>query len=140
MEHLRSSKHHIIMWVCLVAFLILVGLQGCAPKNLSKSDKVIYTTVKTLQVAKDFRVLGLQTAGKLHSAGKIDDKLAREIIVIANDLQASINAISLLLETYDKTRGPDDKKALDAQVEVYMGLYGQFTEIIMPYLIKRIGD
>lgn len=130
-------RKRLTMFLTLVVLLAVVG---CAPKNLTTEDKVIYSVVKTLDTAKTFRTLGLQTAGKLHTDGVIDDKMAREIITVANDLQASINATALLLETYKKTNSEEDKKLLDEKVAIYMELYGKFVELIMPYVMERIGD
>ncbi len=134
--NVMNKRLHFVILLMAMFFISC----ACAPSSFSKKEKAVYTTFKTLQTAKQFRVTGLKIAGGLHTDGMIDDDLARIIIKTGDALQLSINTASVSLKLYKTTGKPKDMDDLRVCIRAYEQVYGQFTDLVMPYIFKKIGE
>ena len=119
----------------ILSLFILLFIVGCAgmnaPENFTPEQKVQFTTLKTLQAAKTFRVFALGAAGDAYKAGLITDVDKDKIIVIGDNLQEAINMAADALIAY-KLSG--DEITLYGKVAIYQKLFNQFMEVVTPYL------
>lgn len=136
------------MWyggLCGIIFvlMLLVTMNSCVltqniTKDFSIEEKRIYTTMKTLEAAKEFRNLGLSAAGEYYKAGLMADKTKEDIIKIGNQVQSAINYTAEALKLYMILNDKDNLIDLQQKILVYQQIYGEFVDIIMPYMIRQI--
>lgn len=123
----------------LITLISLCFMFGClAPKNFDPSEKMIFTTVRSLQVAKEFRHTGLTAAGKLYRQGMMDLKTKNEIVKIADELQNAINQACDALEIYMILADEDNLASLEDKINIYQKLYGQFANLAIPIVAKNL--
>jgi len=126
---------------CILALVYLFGMVlACAPSHFTPVEKTIYTTTKTLETAKQFRHTGLSVAADFYKQGLLDEELKDEIIVVADQLQNAINQTADALKLYLLADGKEGAMDLETKVLLYQQLYGKFSDLIMPYLIKQMEN
>lgn len=126
----------------LAALLILmIMVVGCVPKEFSTSEKAIYTTTRSLQAAKELRITALKTIGGMYINGTLTDPdFKADVIRIGDLLQKSINVTSEALEIYYQASNTDTKNDLHAKILLYQKVLGEFTDLVMPYVVDKLGD
>lgn len=133
----RTRSLFLLMLVIGIFFVFI----GCAPKSFTPVEKVIYTTTKTLETAKTFRHSGLLVAADFYKQGLMDEELKQEIVIVADQLQDAINKTADILKIYLVSEGKEGAMELEDKVLLYQQLYGKFSNLIMPYLLKNMeGD
>lgn len=123
----------------LIVLVMFSMFFGCAaPEHFNQEEKMIFTTVRSLQVAKDFRHTGLLAAGDFYKRGMMDEKMKNEIVKIANELQDAINQASEALEIYMTIADKDTLMTLEVKLAVYQKLYGKFADLAIPLLAENL--
>lgn len=125
----------------MLAFVALIFvLTACAPQEFSPSEKAIYTTVRSLQGAKELRVTALKTIGGLYKDGTLTDvEFKEKVIEIGDMLQDAINFTSLALEAYYVASTDENKNDLQVKVLMYQKILGEFTDLVMPYVLEHVA-
>ena len=123
---------------CLSVIIVVFITVSCAPQHFTPVEKSIYTTTKTLAAAKQFRHTGLQIAGDFYKKGLIEEDVKEEIIEVANELQRAINVTAEVLQIYLISKGQEEAQQLETKIIIYQQLYGKFSELIMPYMLKNL--
>lgn len=121
------------IYVFLVSLLIV---SACAPKHLSRVEKMVYTSTKTLEAAKAFRETALVAAGMHFKRGMMSEQLKEEIIFVGDNLQQTINELSDMLIVAKRTQ--TYTPSLNEKMVVYHALYGKFVDIVMPFVLEKI--
>jgi len=117
----------------ILFFMVLCILcVGCFPKTFSQSDKILYTTNQTLQSAKEFRVLALQSAAEYYKKGLLPENKKIEIIDLGDRLQGSINNVADALIIYQQL-GPIGKEDVKFQMQIFTKLFEEFTNLVAPF-------
>lgn len=126
----------------LLALIVLVCMMvACAPKNFSPSEKAMFTTVRSLQAAKQLRVTGLKAVGDMYIAGTLTDPdFKADVIRVGDLLQETINVTSKALEIYYTAKTEHAFADLQAKVSLYQQVLGEFTDLVMPYVLEHLGD
>jgi hypothetical protein len=127
-----SKNVSILLTIVMMAF----ALSACVSSNFTPSEKTILTTAKTLEAAVIFRDMGLETAGDFYKQGLLSEKEKEEIIEIGNNLYDAILLTKETLRLYHMTG--QGGKTLEERVALYQNLYGKFSDIVMPYLLKTL--
>lgn len=124
----------------LMAFLVMVFITvGCIPKEFTPSEKVIYTTTKSLQVASEIRVTALTTIGNLYKEGTLTDEgFKARVIELGDELQVIINVTANAMLIYKDSGLESDKRTLAEKVEKYVEIYGKFSDLVMPYILDKL--
>lgn len=133
----QNKRNNALFTVFAIALLITI--LACAPSHFTPVEKTTYTTVKTLDVAKQFRHTGLQVAGDFYKKGLMEEDVKLEIIKIGNELQRTINVAAEALQVYLASDG-GNAKDLEMKILMYQQLYGKFSDLVMPYIIKNLED
>lgn len=121
-------------------FYILVlswALTSCAPQHFTPLEKTVYSTAKTLESAVVFRDTGLKVAGDLYKQGLLDEDTKDKIIKLGDDLKEVINMTKEVLKIYNSSGG--NRSDLQEQLMLYHTIYGEFSDLIMPYVIDKMG-
>ena len=129
----QIGKEILTKVLCLLVLVSMVT--ACAPAHFTPTEKKLYTSVKTLETAKEFRVFGLRTAGSFYKKGLIDDEKKNEIIEMGDDLQNAVNKVSEALELYHKLDGSNEV-ALEQEIVIYQEIYKKFSDLVMPYIME----
>jgi len=131
----------LLLWVVLIfpVLLYFMVMPGCAPAHFTPTEKVLYTSTKTLVAAKNFRDTGLSITGGLYKQGLLSEELKIAIIEVGNQLQDAINKTSEALEIYKLSDGSSGGADLQTKIVLYQALYGKFSELVMPYVLKNMG-
>ena len=134
----RESKGNTMRtFLALIVMLIMVA--GCLPKGATTSEKVIFTTVRSLQAAKELRVTALKTIGGLYINGTLTDQsFKEEVIKIGDQLQKSINITSEAILTYNNAKDDLSKGNLGSKILIYQNILGEFTDLVMPYVLEHM--
>lgn len=133
-----NAMRSIRMLMALVALIFVVT--ACAPKEFSTSEKAIYTTVRSLQAAKELRVTALKTIGGMYIDGTLTDPdFKADVIRIGDSLQEAINFTSSALETYYEASTDENKGDLQVKVLMYQKILGEFTDLVMPYVLEHVA-
>ena len=134
----RESKGNTMRtFLALIVMLIMVA--GCLPKGATTSEKVIFTTVRSLQAAKELRVTALKTIGGLYINGTLTDQsFKEEVIKIGDQLQKSINITSEAILTYNNAKDDLSKGDFGAKILIYQNILGEFTDLVMPYVLEHV--
>ncbi len=134
----RESKGNTMRtFLALIVMLIMVA--GCLPKGATTSEKVIFTTVRSLQAAKELRVTALKTIGGLYINGTLTDQAFKEeVIKIGDQLQKAINITSEAILTYNNAKDDLSKGDLGAKILIYQNILGEFTDLVMPYVLEHV--
>ena len=123
----------------LMALLLCWLVVGCAgfkaPANFTQTEKVEYTTLKTLKSAKIFREFALESAGSVYKKGLMKEDTKEKIIEIGDDLQLAINSAADALIAYKQSGVLGGDKTLQEKLVVYQTLFNQFMEIVTPYVM-----
>lgn len=109
-------------------------LTSCALKGFTHEEQISFTTLRTLEAAKIFRVTTLKTCGELYKQGKISENDKIKIIEIGNNLQHAINILADILITFEATK---DKKYIEQIIEnmdVYQKIFNDFMEFTSQFL------
>lgn len=128
------------MRVLISALILLWVSVGCAPSHFTPSQKKIYTTVKTLEAAKQIRHTGLSVAAGFYAEGLIGEEEKTQVILAANRLQDAINKTADALSIYHRSNGAEGLQAVEARVLIYQQVYGVFMDLAMPYILKSMED
>lgn len=123
----------------LVLMVLAFLLTACIPKELSTSEKVVFTTVRSLQAAKELRVTALKTIGGMYINGTLTDPEFKDrVIKIGDDLQEAINVTSEALQIYYTEKDNLSKEDLSVKILAYQKILGEFTDLVMPYVLEHI--
>lgn len=129
----RINYFHVLC--LLILGLFLTGCAGLsAPDNFTQTEKVEYTTLKTLKSAKIFREFALESAGSVYKKGLMEDETKEKIIKLGDQLQLAINTAADALIVYKQSGGLGGDKALEEKLIVYQSLFNQFMEIVTPFV------
>lgn len=126
-----------------VLFMSIVSMVcfGCftfkSTSKLTQVQKVEYTTMRTLEAARDFRVFALETSGTLYKSGLMDDDTKIRIIKAGDNLQNYINTASDALLIFHTTNGDYGTAEIDASLAAYQAAFNSFLEIVTPYLLNK---
>ena len=140
----KQSKNYSVIMTALIMFFITmmsvtVMFSGCvfsAPEKFSPSEKVQFTTMQGLKTAHIFRIFALDSAKVYWDNGIMSEPTMKEIVIIADKFQKTINETSLALETYRKYEGVNSSD-LETKIKLYQELYVQFNNLVIPYIIKK---
>lgn len=127
----------ILLTTIIIMGLLMGMIVACAPSHFTPAEKKIYTLTKTLQSTKQFRETGLKVSADFYKKGLMEEKTKLEIIDIADELQNAINLCADSLEIYLVSNGLEGSAILEHRILLYQALYGKFSELIMPYLLKE---
>ena len=120
----------------ITMFIISTMIIGCAPKEFSTSEKLIYTTFKTLNAAKEFRHLGLSAIGDFYKQGLVKEATKAKAIVAGDFLKKKITSCLNALEKYKKYSTEDNKRILMDNVKDFESASAEFNDIVLPYMMK----
>ena len=121
----------------MILLMVLMGTFGCIGlKEGTPTEKVVYTSQKTLESAKIFRETGLDSAKVFWDQGLMTMETKDKIVEVSNNLQAAINSSGKALKIFHDTNGAQGGADLDAKIRMYQAIYGQFVDLVMPYVIK----
>lgn len=133
----ESRSNTIKAFLAIIVMLIMVA--GCLPKEATTSEKVVFTTVRSLQAAKELRITSLKTIGGLYINGTLTDQdFKAEVIKIGDQLQQAINVTSEALLLYSDSKDALAKGDLGAKVLIYQNILGEFTDLVMPYVLEHV--
>ncbi len=118
-----------IIYITPILFLLL---QGCIV--LTQQDKIIYTTYKSLQTAKEFRKTSLQITGEVYKDGYMSENMKSNIISVGNHLQNAINNTADALQIYKQT---GNRRLLHKNITIYQQIYGEYVDLVLPYVIEK---
>lgn len=120
-------------------FFVVIGFTACAPKEFSTSEKAIYTSVKSLQAAKELRVTALSTIGGMYKNGVLTDPdFKADVIKIGDSLQEAINVTAEAILIYNGATTAENKASLAEKVLLYQKVYGEFSDLVMPYVLEHL--
>ncbi|MCK5504084.1 MAG: hypothetical protein KAJ10_02920 [Thermodesulfovibrionia bacterium] len=119
-----------IIGILLVLFFVV----GCGTQNLKPTEDIISITIKTLEIAKEFRHVGLCVAGDLYKDNLISEEEKNEIIKFGDELQEAINDVAFALEMYIVLSDEENLIALKDKLAVYQKLYILFARLVVPLL------
>lgn len=128
MKHFKSG-------ILLLVFSFLFILVACAPSHFTPLEKKVYTTTKTLEAAVEFRDTGLSIASDFYKRGLLSVEKKDKIIKIGDELYDAILITKEALKMYNSGGSYND---LSAKLILYHQIYGKFSEILMPYLLKNL--
>ena len=121
----------------MILLFVLMGAFGCIGlKEGTPTEKVVFTSQKTLETAKIFRETGLASAKIFWDQGLMKMETKDKIVEVANNLQAAINSAGKALKIFHDTNGAQGGTDLDAKIQMYQAIYGQFVDLVMPYVLK----
>ncbi len=135
-DKMKEINLKIGMFIMVLFLLCLMSCVGTS--TFTPSEKVAYTSVQTLKVAKQFRTTGLESAKILWDQGLLDVKTKDKIVQVADDLQMAINDCADALKIYLESGGNSGGATLEEKLKIYHKLYGQFTDLVMPFIIKKM--
>lgn len=122
----------------LILIALCFLLTSCVLKEGTPSEKVVYTSAKSLETAKIFRTTGLEAAKIFWDRKLMDMETKDKIVEVANNLQSAINSAATALKLYQATNGMQGGADLNEKIVLYQAIYGKFTDLVMPYLIKQL--
>lgn len=124
----------------LVVLFFVVTLLGCGlPNTWTTPEKAIKTSVQTLKAAKELRITALKTIGDMYKAGTLtDEDFKKDVIRIGDNLQEAINVTSYALEIYNGAATSENKTLLSDKVFLYQQVYGEFSDLVMPYVLEHL--
>lgn len=129
----KTFMHFMILMIVITGTYGCIGLQEGTP-----TEKVVYTSAKTLETAKIFRETGLDAAKLFWDQGLMTMETKDKIVEVANNLQAAINSAGKALKVYHETNGAEGGADLNSKILMYQAIYGQFVDLVMPYVIKKM--
>jgi len=139
----RTRMRKINCFPVLCLLILSLFLMGCAglnpPDNFTQTQKIEYTTLKTLKSAKIFREFALESAGSVYKKGLMKEDTKDKIIRLGDDLQLAINTAADALLAYKKSGGLGGNQALEEKLIVYQSLFNQFMEMVAPYVAGTSG-
>jgi len=123
----------------MILMIVLMGAYGCVTlKEGTPTEKVIFSSTKTLESAKIFRETGLDAAKIFWDQGLMDMETKDKIVEVANNLQAAINSAATALTIYNNSNGAEGGANLDTKIQMYQMIYGEFVDLVMPYVLKQM--
>ena len=123
----------------LIVVLLLMGLIGCSGlSDGTPVEKKVYVTIKSLEAAKVFRTNGLEAAKVFWDQGLMSVETKDKVVQVANDLQFAINSIARAMKIYNSSNGTQGGADVDDWLQIYQQIYGEFTDLVMPFLIERM--
>jgi len=129
-----------LLTLALMIFTVM-SFTACAPKSFTTSEKVIYTSVKSLQAAKELRVTALKTIGDMYKAGiLIDTDFQKDVIRVGDNLQEVINTTSETILIYYNASTIKNKETLAEKISLYQKIYGEFSDLVMPYVLEHLVE
>lgn len=137
MKQKFSFFGQLLLLLIVVTVLFMTGCTAFqAPETMTETEKVTFTSLKTLKSAKIFREFALESAGSIYKKGLMDEETKEKIIEIGDDLQLAINGAADALIIYNDSGGLSGEKTLEEKLLVYQALFNQFMEIVTPYVMK----
>jgi len=130
-----------IILISIIMSLMFV-LSSCvftAPDSFTPSEKVQFTTMKGLTTAHDFRIFALESSKIIWDKGLMSVEDKDKIVELGDAFQKAINEASLSLEIYRKSDGLNSSD-LESKINLYQKIYLQFNGLVLPYIIKHVGD
>jgi len=135
---LKVSKDN-TMRLLAVFMVLLFSVIACAPSSFNTSEKATFTTTRTLQAAKELRVTALKTIGGMYIAGTLTDPVFKKDVIRVGDLlQEAINFTSEALLIYQGAATSENKATLAGKVLLYQQVYGEFSDLVMPYVLEHM--
>ena len=123
----------------MTVMFLMVAVVSCAPKEFTQPEKAVYTTVRSLQAAKELRTTALSSIGDMYKAGTLtDEKFKEDVIRIGDSLQEAINVTSDALLIYNNATTAENKATLAEKVLLYQQVYGEFSDLVMPYILEHM--
>ena len=83
--------------------------------------------------------MGLNAAKEYWDKGLLDVETKDKIVKVANNLQMAINSVADLLIVYKESKGQNGYSDLEDKMAIYTAIYGQFSDLIMPYILDKLG-
>lgn len=135
MIYAKGNTMKFLLTLMLVMFITV----GCAPKAFSPTEKVIFTTTKSLQAASEVRVTALTTIAKLYKDGVLtDEAFKNRVIELGDELQIIINVTANAMLIYKDSGLSADRQTLSEKVAIYVEIYGKFSDLVMPYILDKM--
>jgi hypothetical protein len=119
------------------SLLLILLVIACAPKDFSPFEKKIYTTTQTLYAAVEFRHLGLSVVGDLYKKGLLSEEEKEKFVDLGDELYKIITSSQIALELYYKTGISTN---LEEKLLLYTQIYGKFSDLVMPYILKYYDE
>ena len=127
----------------LMSLLIIFMMISCAPSTFTPTEKVTFTTTRSLEAASEIRITALKTIAGLYKEGVLTDEAFKaKVIEIGDELQVAINVTANALLVYKDSGLSADKLTLGEKIENYTIVYGKFSDLVMPYILEKLdgGD
>jgi len=135
-----NSKGNSIKYLITLLLVVFITV-GCIPKEFTPAEKVIFTTTKSLQAASEVRVTALTTIARLYKDGVLTDEAFKQrVIELGDELQIIINVTANTMLIYKDSGLEKDKRALAEKIDIYVAVYGKFSDLVMPYILEKLDD
>jgi len=125
--------------IAIVLALVMTSCLTPAPDNFTPSEKIEFTTMQGLNTASEFRIFALESASYFWNKGLMTKEKKDEIVKLGNEFQKAINDASWALEAYHNFSDIDTMN-LEQQIKTYQDLYVRFNDLVMPFIIKAVGE